>query len=406
MNDNDDLTTHLSRTLEDHAHSMDGTSLGLADVQGRARSIRRRRTATAVVGAAAAVALIVPTAALATHQIDRSNEPLPATNSVSPTPSETTSPDRQPAPGVLDVSDLPTGAAPAMDYVYKGSLHFTDGSTGHVNTRYTPSLFVEMADGARVWQTTDQGTPYIEVQDSDGTFHDPVRSDWGLSVDSSHRIVAWLTPVGQVMIWEGRASEPRPLGDPVPGSERRLGPVTGAGQVIVNVPGSTWQPWEVSDSGTRKLLDGDYRSIADTSAAGLTIGVTRIAESGSCSTLLGGGEFQGFSTCTHTLASFSPDGQLILGLPAYPDGAGSNQIAMYDLEGKRLFDRGSTLQVQPTFQAAEWEDDTHVLIPVYQEGLWSLVRVASDGSMEYAVPPRPGVDVTVDPYVLPTGGMP
>jgi hypothetical protein len=400
----DDLTTDLARELHGRVDSMHGSGLGLGDVQRRARSIRRRRTATAVVGAAAAVALIVPTAALATHSGSR-NEPAPT--NPSPTETTTTTADgQQPAPGVLDVSDLPTGPAPRMDYVYKDALHFADGGAGQVTTRYPPYQFVEMADGARVWQTTDQGTPYIEVQDSDGTFHDPVRSDWGLSVDSSHRIVAWLTPVGQVMIWEGRASEPRPLGDPVPGSERRLGPVTGAGQVIVNVPGSTWQPWEVSDSGTRKLLDGDYRSIADTSAAGLTIGVTRIAESGSCSTLLGGGEFQGFSTCTHTLASFSPDGQLILGLPAYPDGAGSNQIAMYDLEGKRLFDRGSTLQVQPTFQAAEWEDDTHVLIPVYQEGLWSLVRVASDGSMEYAVPPRPGGDVMVDPYVLPTGGMP
>jgi hypothetical protein len=136
----------------------------------------------------------------------------------------------------------------------------------------------------------------------------------------------------------------------------------------------------------------------------LTIGWTQITDSGTCSKLLGGGEFQGFATCKHTLENFSPDGQLILGLPAYPDGAGPNQIAMYDLEGHLLFDRGSTLKVQPTFNQYEWEDDTHVLITVYQAGQWSLVRVASDGSMEYAVAPRPGVDVTVNPYVIPTGG--
>ena len=45
-----------------------------------------------------------------------------------------------------------------------------------------------------------------------------------------------------------------------------------------------------------------------------------------------------------------------------------------------------------------------MLIPVYQDGQWSLVRVASDGSMEYAVTPRPGADVTINPYVIPTGG--
>ena len=295
-----------------------------------------------------------------------------------------------------------------------------DGGTGQVNTRYPPFQFVEMADGARVWQTTDQGTPFIEIQDADGTFHDPVRSDWGLRVNRPHSIVAWLTPAGQVMIWEGWASEPRPLGDPVPGSDWRLGPVTGVGAavpgkagpnchdsvctVIVNVPGATWQPWEVSESGTQKLLDGSYLSIADQNESGLTIGWSEITDSGTCSKLLGGGEFQGFATCKNTLDSFSPDGQLILGLPAYPDGVGSNQIAMYDLEGKRLFDRGSTLKVQPAFNSQEWEDATHVLIPVYQDGQWSLVRVASDGSMEYAVTPRPGADVTINPYVIPTGG--
>jgi hypothetical protein len=307
-----------------------------------------------------------------------------------------------------------------MDYVYKGMLHLTDGSSGRVNTRYTPSQFVELADGARVWQTTDQGTPYIEIQDADGGFHDPVRSSWGLSVNRPHSIVAWLTPTGQVMIWEGWASEPRPLGDPVPGSEWRLGPVTGAGAaspgqsgpdcrqfscaVIVTEPGSTWQPWEVSDAGTTKLRDGGFSSVADVSEAGLTIGYSRITDVNTCSKLAGGGEFQGFETCTHTLQSFSPDGQLILGLPSVVEGAGANGIAMLDLQGKPLFDRHSTRQVQPTFNAQEWEDDSHVLVPVYQEGSWSLVRVASDGSMQYAVAPRPGVDVTDNPYVLPTGG--
>ena len=420
MNDNDDLTTHLSRTLQDTSHSMDGTSLGLAEVQGRARSIRRRRTATAVVGAVAAVALIVPTAALAAHQIDRSNEPLPATNSVSPTPSETTATDPQPAPGVLDVSDLPTGPAPRMNYVYDGRLHWPDGGVGDVNTRYEPYQFVELADGARIWQTTDNGTPYVEIQDTDGTFHDPVRSGWGLSVNRPHSIVAWLTPSGQVTIWEGWASEPRPLGDPVPGSEWDLGPVTGVGDaipgrggpscqessctVIVTEKGATWQPWEVSDAGTSQLTDGGYLLVNDVNDAGLTIGLTRITDTGNCSKLLGGGEFQGFATCKNTLKSFSPDGQLVLGLPPYPDGAGSNQIAMYDLDGTRLFSRASTPKVQPTYNAQEWEDDTHVLVPVFQDGMWSLVRVASDGSMEYAVAPRPGTDMTVSPYVIPTGG--
>jgi hypothetical protein len=79
---------------------------------------------------------------------------------------------------------------------------------------------------------------------------------------------------------------------------------------------------------------------------------------------------------------------------------------MIGLDGTVLFDRRSTAAAQATLadNDAVWEDATHVLVPVYQEGSWSLVRIASDGSMEYAVPPRPGADVTENPYVLPTGG--
>jgi len=57
----DDLTTQLTRSLADRSDVMSGTSFGLAEVKGRARSLRRRRMATAVVGAAAAVAVIIPT---------------------------------------------------------------------------------------------------------------------------------------------------------------------------------------------------------------------------------------------------------------------------------------------------------------------------------------------------------
>ncbi len=85
---------------------------------------------------------------------------------------------------------------------------------------------MELADGARVWGTMDDnGRSYVEIQDTDGTFHDPVRTRYGLSVNRPHSIVAWLTTTGQVMIWEGWASEPRPLRRPGP----RLRPASRAG---------------------------------------------------------------------------------------------------------------------------------------------------------------------------------
>jgi hypothetical protein len=220
---------------------------------------------------------------------------------------------------------------------------------------------------------------------------------------------------GQVMVWTAGATQARPVGEPLStaGQDLRLGPFEsdecqqGYCGVFVNVADHATgerRPWEVTDYATRPFTDGDMRTVADL-AGGVFIGYSRITEFGSCSILWGGGEFQGFSTCKHTLSSFSSDGSLVLGTPAYPDGFGNTDIAMYAVDGgQRLFQRQSTQKAQASYQTAQWEDGDHALAAFFQEGKWSLVRVASDGSMEYAVAPVAGGEE--NPYVLPTGGMP
>ena len=191
MSNNDDLTRTLSRELEDRSRAMDGSMLHLADVKGRARSIRRRRTATAVVGVAAAVAVIVPSVSLMSHSNGKP-EPGPATHS--PSQTQTAKDGHQPPAGVLDVSDLPTGEAPAIEYVTGGHvLHETDGSTVGIGTKYPVSAFAVLKDGSHVWQTMDgQGNAYVEVQDGAGSVQEPVPSVHGLSVSRSHDAAAWV----------------------------------------------------------------------------------------------------------------------------------------------------------------------------------------------------------------------
>jgi hypothetical protein len=403
MSQHDDLTSTLTRELTERAETMDGSLLHLADVRGKARSIRRRRTATAVAGVAAAVAVIVPTVSLATHTSGKP-EPAPATS-----PTQTPTEDgHQPAPGVLDVSDLSTGEAPAVDFVEGDVLHRADGSSVEIGTQYAVSSFAVLKDGSYVWQTADdQGDAYVEVQDAAGDYRAPVPSTHGLSVSRSHDAAAWVRPNGQVMVMVGGGAAPRTLGEPVPAENGAR--ISSFGQddcvpdycsVYVNVSGGNdpGQPWEVADYATRPFTDGDMRTVADL-AGGVFIGYTKITEFGSCSILWGGGEFEGFDTCKHTLASFSPDAELILADPAYHDGIGNGEIGMYDLDGNVLFNRHSTAKTQSFYPSAEWEDATHVLAPVYQGGQWSVVRFASDGSMEYAVAPMPGEDVE-NPYVL------
>ncbi|HEU4568699.1 MAG TPA: hypothetical protein VFR99_11750 [Marmoricola sp.] len=395
----------------DRFEELGGRELHLDEVLGRAGGLRRRRrTVTGLVAAAAVVALIAPAGVILADR-DSASGPAPLahpTGHASTVPTANADTGRQPAPGVLDVSDLPTGEAARVDYLQQGTLHLADGGTAAVQTRHTPQEFVELKDGARVWQTVDHGTSYVEVQEPDGTFRDPVRSHFGLSSNPAHTIASWILPSGQVMVWQGGTSAPQPLGDPVPGSDLRIGPVTGADcslacTVDVNVLDRDLQPWEVTDSGTHPLRDGSYLTVADVSEAGLSVGLTKISDFSTCSTLLGEGEFAGFSTCRNQLTSFSPDGRLILALPSYYDGLGPGAIAMYDLHGKRLFERSSTEQAQSWFTDAVWEDDSHLLVPVFQDGTWSLVRIGTDGHLEYAAPqvtPK-GPDATRSPFLLP-----
>jgi hypothetical protein len=418
MSERDDLTSTLTRELTERAHTVDGTLLHLADVRGRARSIRRRRTATAVASVAAAVAVIVPTASLATHT-GGSPEPAPAvTQTPTPSPTQTATDDgHQPAPGVLDVSNLPTGAAPRIEYVTdRRVLHQVDGSTVEIPTQYPVRSFTTLSDGTHLWLTSHDSTPYVEVQDADGTMHAPVpSSQWDLGVNTSHSVGAWVRPDGQVMVWNAGATEPLAYGDPVRATDdMRMGPVLGdhcggsddACEVYVNVSDTrsdpSWTPWLVDANGTQPSLDGSYLILSDASESGMVIGVRKLTETGSCSVLLGGGEFQGFSTCRHTLESFSPDSELILATPAYGDGFGMGDLGMYNLQGDLLFQRQSTQKAQASYQPPEWEDGSHVLAAFFQEGKWSIVRVASDGSMEYAVAPIDGG--VENPYVLETGG--
>jgi hypothetical protein len=412
MNEHDDFTSLLTQSLTDQSDTMVGSHLGLAEVKGRARSIRRRRATGAMVAVAAAVAIIVPTVDLADHTGGKP-EPAPATQVPTPTRTATPVDGHQPAPGVLDVSDLPPGAAPQLDYVAGGRLHVPDGSDGAIETRYTPYSFVEMEDGSRVWLTTHDGAAYVELQDSDGGFEPPVRSgSFTLAVNPAHSISAWISPTGQVSVYEGRASQPHTYGDPVPGTEWKVAAVSGSSCSLactVYVNGSdtagTRTPYEVTDSATQPLRDGGYLVVNDVSDGGLTVGLTSISDFRTCSKLLGGGEFVGADTCKHQLLGFSPDGRHVWGTQTYFDGPGTSSIAVFDPQGKPLFERRSDEAHQATIPVPGpvWEDNSRLLVPVFQDGSWSLVRIYSDGSMEYAVPPEPG-SMESSPFVLPTGG--
>lgn len=398
--DQDELSELLTVELHRRADGMHG-SLGFDEVRGQARSIRRRRAAAGLVGVAAAVAIIVPTALVASRS-DRSQEPLPAAQSSTVSASQTSAPSEtvDPNPHRLDVSDLPTGAPPAILLV---------------SDALTAGLFQLAQVGDATIRVSDNG---VVVTEADGSTDGPFGSDSGVVRNEQGTVAAWVTANGEVMAWQDGQSEPLVLAT-VDLAGPRVAAVTGfdcrpGGRCSVWLSGSDPTSYElvsvqVDQDGTTSPVDSGpgvgLLIVRDVTEGGTMLGTTRLTIDGSCSALVdgpGSPEALRFTTCRHQLDAFSASGRYVLASEPYHSGIGSGVIAFYDAEtGEPTAFRIADQQGLAYYTSATWEDDTHALFTAYQDGRWSVVRLSVDGSMEYAVAPVAG-DGTAGPFVLET----
>jgi hypothetical protein len=390
MNDLDD---QLNRTLREHADGVHGAPLAFDDVRGRATSIRRRRRLASGLGVAAAIAVIVPTAMFATNGNDSS--PQPATTLPTVTDTNTASPSATPVmgadPHALDVSDLPTGAPPAVPLVAEGDQ--AAARTAEADVRWTP-------DG-------------VLVVAGDQTFG-PYPSSQGLAVNTAGTAVAWSTDEGDVMVWADGGGEPFTLAS-FGQTDVRVAAITGAdcrrGQAsdceyfvsIYNMETGQPESVRISGDGSSGNVDPDRSIIAvrDATDAGRVLGITEIDDMrpGTCSVVLDpaqSGSTPLLGTCDYLLDEFSPDGSYVLASDTYGDGIGSGTIAVFETDGDRLSYRNNRSSKDLTFyNSAVWEDETHVLFTLFHDGKWSVVRMDVDGAMEFAVPPQAGDEMEV-----------
>ena len=387
-----DLDDELNRTLRQHADGVQGAPLAFDDVRGRATSIRRRRRLASGLGVAAAIAVIVPTAMFATHGNDSSPQPATALPTVTDTntPSPTSTPTMGSDPHGLDVSDLPTGAPPAVPLVTDGD--YAVASTGEASVRWTP-----------------EGV----VVDAGGQTFGPYPSSSGLARNAAGSAVAWATDEGDVMTWQDGYAEPNTL--PSAGLQgMRVAAVTGdgcvngktAGDCLVYVSGSDQngepRSLAVGRGGTSTVdPEGSILAVRDATDSGRVLGITEFDDMrpGTCSVVLDpaqSGSTPLLDTCDYALDEFSPDGSYVLASDTYGDGIGSGTIAVFETDGDRLSYRNNRSSEDLTFyNSAVWEDETHVLFTLFQDGKWSIVRMDVDGAMEFAVAPQPGDEMEV-----------
>ncbi len=342
--------------------------------------------------------------------------------SVSPdTPSETPSPDAPPDQRLLDVSGLGQGDAPGLAYAELawedgfprgGTIHAPDGREVPLPP-YGVSEFVPFGDG---WMVVvidqDTGRESLVSMSSDGEYDGRTRVSGGFAVSSDGGTLAWTAPDGTVMTAD-RTGERRTLGSVgAKGPYRTVGIIgddcgpsrseDASCTVVVDTVGRRYGAFAVTSLGDVTTIDGLRTA---TTVSGTRVGgvysVDDLAPS-SCSRMVDRPSSQVlWETCDYTLDVVDPDGKTLVGLPSYLDGFGPNTLALVSMSDGSTLQSWTSGRDSATFFDQVWEDGSHLLIRTYQAGEWAVVRVGLDGSLEYAVAPVPGEDLS-SPLLLQT----
>lgn len=321
--------------------------------------------------------------------------------------------DRAAAPRqVFDVSDLAKGPAPQVAWSERtGTGRMTiHGPAGTTPAAGDVRAFAPMGSGYVV-QTGGARPPRVRWIAADGT---PGRREWrsgyGLAVSAGGEAVAFTGRRGRVRVIDSDGdrvlrmpSVPgRGLHSPavVLGEDCRDSATSNGCAVMVN---STRRPlsWVTSSHG---IVDRTPFQTVSTGAGRWLGGITSRSDTGTCSVMRRGAR-AAWRTCRNQLSAISPDRRHLVGTPAYADGFGPTRLDLIELRtGDRVRSwtpdrRGRSA----TYFDQAWEDPQHLLVVTFQADEWAIVRLGTDGSMEYAVPPRPDGGDMERPLYLTTG---
>lgn len=304
------------------------------------------------------------------------------------------------APGrVLDVSDLRTGEAPKVPWAERISrkrvtIH---GPAGDTPAPATLLGFAPMGSGYVV-QSSERRRAAVRWIGADGTPGARTwRTGYGMAVSPKGQAVAFTGSRGRVWVIDSEGD--RVLRMPSVPARGELTPVVLGGEDCQESPTSngcgvwvnssrTSRSWVTSSHG---IVDrAPFRSTSTGSGRWMG-GITEVSDFGSCS-VMHRGMRRAWKTCRNRFSAISPDRRHVLGLPAYADGFGPTRLDVLDLRtGDRIRTwRASRRGESATYFDEMWEDPEHLLVTTYQDGKWAIVRLGTDGSMEYAVAPRRG----------------
>ena len=392
---NDELTTRLSRQLHDQVDDWHDTPLTLAGVQGRARTIRRRRQALAAgVVAAAVLAVAIPVGVGLGGRTDSTPPPAnPSPTRVVDTPAPTPRADGSFA---LDVLDAPVGEVPASGYLSLDDdlLHTPDG------VQELPGDFVHLRRFGDGWVglrsgefPQSYGTQLVRL-DADLTVTDEVLAA-ALVVDRAGENAAWVEVEGAEWTLVRATPDGEGTRTDVASDTTLMGFLTDGSVVTSSLATGRNELAVVDPSGRSTPFGQDLlRVLSVSESTGVVAAMTRYRDDlqlEPCSAVLDPANgVQAFETCDHQPRAFSPDGSLVAAFAAYGDSLGSPELAVLDAAtGEPLvrWSSGRDRQSPASVQSVVWEDDDTLLAVVTEGNEQTVVRAELDGTIEQVAEP-------------------
>jgi hypothetical protein len=404
----DDFEAQLRLALGEHADAAQHVNLADSALS-RARGIRRRRVALSTVAVLATVAIAIPVGAQLAGDGDTDHTASDTTTDVGP--------EIEPKPVNVALADLPGGDTPQVPYI--AGATFVDASGTAHDAEADPGMIVTdaatLADGTLLWERDKNDATKMTLKVSDGgssglplgesvtppaidesgtaaafAVHgsdasgNPSSTDtivYAKAVDGGDDTVDTIDTgmkVRQIMgAYNGRVV--------FNAKQRGEGEVVGV--VVMGSDDSVSTPW--ADLKTVTAVSPTESLLAGLPARGgrYAPGQRR------CSQLVDAASGDSlWANCDWNPVEFSPDGTLVLAIPAYGDGFGPTSLAVLDTTTGTVVQEYRT---RGTFGRATFDGSSDAVIAVVLQGTQSSIVRCSIDSPDCELTTVP---VTVTPF--------
>jgi hypothetical protein len=310
---------------------------------------------------------------------------------------------------------LSVGSPPTIPYASASQPEFGEGDwrlrrpdgTSLDLPRLTWSAWAPMGDGAIGMAGTEAG-PELQRVAATGEVRSRLVQHFGLEVSPDHEIVGWLGDRGRTRVVEGGGIRILSMPRVAKGTKlsaiwgettcREQDPEGGGCTVFVERGGRVWV------STAHGIVDriGPMLRVSDVNQHGRVIGLVsrRTADRPECWGAFRSGGGRVFKTCRYYLDAFSPDGHRILAERAQSRFWSVRRFAVLGRDGHVVSSWTFDASRHRSLNQLTWEDPHHLLGVLMAHGQWGLVRIGTDGSVEYAGPTVP-VNDEYTPFNLP-----